>query len=309
MAIAPTSRTRVAYVAEVTPGTTPATPTFLQIRRTGGEMSTKKTTAVSDEISLDRNVRDEFQVAQDPAGGYDFELTYGTFDDIFSAALFGSWAANVLTNGSTEQSLTFEQTVDFGGGSFGYSRFPLTLIDSLALEFTARKGVTGSIKTMAKQETLATSIITGATYTAANTNAVQTSVSVASLAIAGLSPVPKIKSLSLNIANNLRIRDVVGSLFTDSFGSGQIDVTGSFDAYFESNALYQAVLDHGGGAISLTVGAVTAQKYTISIPVVRFLDGARKLGGKNDDVMVTVPFRAINDSGIGGSIRITRAVA
>jgi hypothetical protein len=309
MPIASTSRTRVAYVAETAYGTTPATPTFLEIRRTGGEMRTKKTTVVSDEIRLDRNVRDEYQVAQDADGQYDFELTYGTFDDLLAGALFGSWTTNVLTNGSVEQSFTFEETVDLGSGSFSYSRFTGCAVDSLALNFPARKGVTGTIKLMGQKETVDTAIISGATYTAPNTNVPETSVSVASLAIAGLAPAPKIKNLSLNIANNLRIRDTVGSLYTDSFGSGQIDVTGSFDAYFESNALYQAVLDHGGGAISLTVGAVTNKKYTINMPVVRFLDGARRLGGKNDDVMINVPFRAIYDSGIGGSIRITRAVA
>jgi hypothetical protein len=309
MAIASTSRTRVAYIAEAAYGTTPATPTFLEIRRTGGEMRTKKTTVVSDEISLDRNIRDEYQVAQDAEGQYDFELTYGTFDDLLAGALFGSWTTNVLTNGSVEQSFTFEETVDLGGGSFAYSRFIGVEVDSLALNFPARKGVTGSIKLMGKQQSLATAIIAGATYTAPNTNVPETSVSVANLSIAGLAPAPKIKNLALNIANNLRIRDTVGSLYTDSFGSGQIDVTGSFDAYFESNALYQAVLDHGGGAISLTVGAVANKKYTIEMPVVRFLDGARRLGGKNDDVMINVPFRAIYDSGISGSIRITRAVA
>lgn len=308
MTIAATSRTRAAYIAEVTPGTTPATPTFLEIRRTNGNLRTKKTTAVSEEIHLDRNVRAEYQLAQDAEGSYDFELSYGSFDDLLAGAVFGTWATNVLVNGSTEQSFTFEETTDVGGGSFTYNRFVGCEVDSLSLNFTARKGVTGSINLQGISEAVDTAIISGATYTAPNTNVIETSNSVAALDVLGITPTPIIKTLSLNIANNLRRRERLGSLYTDSFGTGQIDVTGSFDAYFVSESLYQQVLSHGSGAIALTVGAVTNKKYTISIPVAQFLDGSRILGGKNDDVMVRIPFRGVADSA-PKSISITRQVA
>lgn len=308
MTIASTSRTRAAYVSEVTFGTTPATPTFLEIRRTNGNLRTKKTTAVSEEIHLDRNVRAEYQLAQDVEGSYDFELSYGSFDDLLAGAVFGTWATNVLVNGSTEQSFTFEETTDVGGGSFTYSRFLGCEVDSLALNFAARKGVTGSVNLQGVSEAVDTAIITGATYTAPNTNIIETSNSVAALSVLGITPAPIVKTLSLNIANNLRKREKLGSLYIDSFGTGQIDVTGSLDAYFVSNALYQQVLSHGSGAISLTIGAVTNKKYTISIPVAQFLDGSRILGGKNDDVMVRIPFRGVADSA-PKSISITRQVA
>ncbi|MBS4019537.1 MAG: hypothetical protein KGZ68_15020 [Dechloromonas sp.] len=308
MPIAPTSRTRVAYIAESAFGTTPSTPTFLEIRRTSGNLRTRKTTAVSEEIRLDRNVRAEYQLAQDVEGSYDFELTYGSYDDILEAAVGGAWNTNVLVNGSVEKSLTFEETIDVGGGSFAYHRFTGVEVDSLSLNFTARRGVTGSVTLQGKQEALDTAIISGATYTAPNTNVIETANSVASLAVASLSPVPIVRSLSLNIANNLRRHEVLGSLYTNSFGSGQLDVTGTLEAYFTSNALYQAVLDHGTGALALTIGSVTAKKYTISLPVIQFLDGAKRLGGKNDDVMVSIPFRAVADSA-PKSISITRAVA
>lgn len=308
MTIASTARSRVAYIPEVTYGTTPATPAFQELRRTSGNLVTKKGTVVSDEIRLDRNVRDEFMVSQDVNGSYDFELSYGSYDDLLAAVMFGDWSSNVLWNGSTEKSFTFEETVDLGGGSYAYSRFAGVEASTLALNFNSRAAVKGSISLMGQQETTGTAIISGATYTAPNTNKIETAVSVASLAIAGLSPVPKIKSLSLNINNNLRIRDRVGSLYTEQFGMGQADVTGQIEVYFESNAVYDQVLAHGGGALSLTVGAVTAKKYTFNMPNVVFLDGARKIGGKNDDVMASIPFRALYD-GSNGSLSITRAVA
>lgn len=308
MPIASTSRSRVAYVAESALTVTPATPTFLEIRRTNGNLSTKKTTAVSEEIHLDRNVRAEYQLAQDVEGSYDFELSYGSLDDMLAGAVFGTWSTNVLINGSIEQSFTFEETVALRGGAFAYNRFVGCEVDTLSLNFAARKGVTGSVKLMGVSEATDTAIISGATYTAPNTNIVEVANSVASLAVASLSPAPIVKALTLNIANNIRKREKLGSLYVDSFGTGQFDLTGSLDAYFTSKALYDLVLAHGSGAIALTIGAVANKKYTISIPVAQFLDGSRILGGKNDDVMVRIPFRGVFD-GTSKSVSITRAVA
>lgn len=306
MAIASTSRSRVAYIAETVFGTTPATPTFKEFRRTTGNLRTKKTTVQSDQITLNRNVRDEYMVGQDVEGSYDFEFSADTLDDILAGALRGTWATNVLVNGVTEPSFTFEETIDLSG-SYAYHRFPGCRIDTMALNFASRKAIAGSINIKGQQQTLATAIISGATYTAATTTPVETAVNVASLTVAGASA--KVRSLSLNIANNLRGRETVGGLYVDSFGMGMCDVTGTIEAYFESNTLYQSVLDHGGGAVSLTAGGTANKKYTFLLPAVKFLDGAVKLGGKNDDVMVSIPFRAIYDATTAGSIKITRAVA
>lgn len=303
------STAKAAYVAETTPGTTPATPTFKQMRVTSSTMRANKATVVSDERQPDRNVRDEMLVGVDAGGAYNFELTYGSLDDFLAAALFGSWATNVLKNGTTRQFFTFEETVDLGATD-SFQRYPLGMVNSLSLDIQSRRQITGSFEVFAQRKLLATTAITGATYTPPNTTTVMTaSSSFGSLAVAGMSPVPKLRRLSLQVANNLRRRPVIGSNFSEEYGEGRMDVTGSIEAYFESNALYQAVLDHGGGAITANLGHVTAEKYTVALPNVVFLDGAAPIGGQNDDVIVTIPFRAKYDSGIAASIQITRAVA
>lgn len=309
MAIPSTARSRVAYIAETTPGTTPTSPTFLTFRRTSGEMLNNKGTVVSDEIRLARDVIDEMEISVDPTASYDFEMPYGALDDMLAAVLWGAWSSNVLTNANTETTFTMEETVDLGGGSFAYARMPGALVDAMTFNFTARQKVTGSASIVGRQKTLGTAILSGATYTAPGSTLPQTANSFASLTVAGLSPAPRVRGISLSISNNLRRVEEVGTKFATEFGLGQVDVTGTIEAYFTSNALYQAVMDHGGGQLQFTVGAVTNEKYTFNMPAIRFLDGARRLGGKNDDVMMSVPFRARLDSGIGGSIRITRAVA
>lgn len=308
MAFASGSGRRVAYIAEPTFGATPATPTFKTLRITGGGPRTNKTTGTSDEISADRNVRDEFLLGKDTAGAYNFELTYGSLDDILEGVMFGSWATNVLKNGITPKSFTIEETLELGVTD-SFSRFTGCMISSLSLAIAARAVVTGSVNVMAKQETPDTAIVAGATYTAANTNPISTaSANVASLTVSGLTTQPKVRSLSLEMNNNLRTRPIVGDIYSQEFGSGRFELKGTLECYFENNELYQAVLDHGTAALTFTVGNTAGSKYTFLVPKLRFANGERRPGGNNDDVMVSIPFTGLLDATEACTLKITRAV-
>jgi hypothetical protein len=306
MAYASGSGLRVAYVAETTFGTTPATPSFKTFRTTGGGLRTNKATGTSDELNPDRNVRDEFLLGMDTAGDYGFELSYGNLDDMLEAAVQGTWATNVLKNGIVPKSFTFEETLEMGTTD-SFARFTGCMVNSLSLSLASRQAVTGSVSLMARDETLATAIVTGATYGAPTSEPISTaSAHVASLSVAGATP--KVRSLSLEINNNLRTRTLVGDKFSAEFGAGRLDVTGTLEAYFEDNTLYQKVLDHGGGALSFTVGNATTKKYTILLPKIILGSGTKQIGGNSDDVMVSIPFRAVYDTTEAASVKITRAV-
>lgn len=309
MAFANGSERRTAYVAETIFGTTPATPSFKLLRITGGGLRTNKGTTTIDEIQADRNVRDELMTSQDVTGSYDFELSGDTFDDFMAAALRGAWATNVLKNGILRPSFTVEETINFGGTN-SFSRFAGVMVNSMSLNLPSRQKVTGSFGLMGVQETLDTAIVTGATYAAANTNQPATSSgNVGTLTVTGTTTPIRLKSLSLEVNNEMRVRDAVGSLYSAEFGVGRCNVTGTAELYFEGNDQYAAVLAHGSGAIQFTVGVEANKKYTILIPKARFLDGAPNKGGNTDDVMLNLPFRGIFDSTTNASIQITRAVA
>ena len=125
MGIAPGSQTRVAFVPETAWGTTPATPSFKTIRRTGGNLRTTKPTQTTNEVRSDRNVSDLMQLGQDVTGSYDFEMTYGgAFDDLLAAVMYGAWSNNVLKNGSEVQSLSVEETIGTGSGAEAYFVLP-----------------------------------------------------------------------------------------------------------------------------------------------------------------------------------------
>ncbi|WP_020187794.1 phage tail tube protein [Methylopila sp. 73B] len=307
MALPDHSGTRVAYVAEATYGVTPATPSFKTFRTTRASgLSTRKTTAVSDEIRADRNVVDEAQLGQDASGDYPVELSYGSFDDFLEALLMGAWTTNVLKNGIARKSFTVEETRELGATD-SFSRFTGVMVNRGEFSVNAREKALCTFGLMGQKEALVSAIVTGATYAAASTEPMMTAASVASLSIAGVAG-PPIKSLSFSVTNTLRVRPLVGSLYSDEFGAGECNVTGSFSAYFAAG-LYQMVLDHGGGELVFTIGATANKKYTFRMPNTVFLDGTVPAGGKTDDVMLNVPFRAKLDVASACSIQITRAVA
>ncbi len=64
------------------------------------------------------------------------------------------------------------------------------------------------------------------------------------------------------------------------------------------------MLDHGGGALSFNIGKDANKKYTVLLPKIIFLDGAKQIGGNNDDVMVSILFRAVYDATEACSVKI-----
>ena len=300
---------RCAYIVESTWGTTPATPTFLPLRVLDAGIRTNKKTQAIQEIAAHRNVADEIQTSQGGSAAYKFALSYATFDDIMSSALMGAWATNVLKVGASHAlSMTFEETLQLNG-SLSFSRLTGGMVDTFDLDITAGAGINGAFTVKGQKETLDTAIISGATYTAANTKTpMAAGLGVASLSVLGLTT-PAVRRVALSIKNGLRDRFVIDSNFTQEFGEGLCEVTGTIEMYFKSNAHYQKVLDHGSGDLTMTLGTTTTEKYTIDMPACIFLDGARVVGGVGSDVMVNVPFRAKYDSGSASSISITRAVA
>lgn len=75
------------YIAEVTFGTTPATPTMIEVLRTGGTLDGKTTTVSSKAVRSDRMTQGFFRTGVNSEATMDVEAAYGQFDDLLEAAL------------------------------------------------------------------------------------------------------------------------------------------------------------------------------------------------------------------------------
>lgn len=298
---------RVAITPETVFGTTPATPTFAILRTTNGGLKTDKGTVVSDERQFHQNVVDELQVAQDVSGSYDFEMSHASFDTLIEAVLGGTWATNAIKNGITKRSFTVEEFLELGATDT-YRRFDGVMVNSMSLSITAREKITGQFGFVGRKETLATAIVSGATYTQPNSEQIMTgSGSVGTIAIGSISPAPLIRSLSLEVNRNLRRINALANIHSEGMNAGMCDVTGQVEVYFQDNATYQAALNHETAAITATIGHDANKKYTVSIPRARLGNAQLVAGGNGSDIMATIPFRGTLST--DHSIQITRAVA
>jgi hypothetical protein len=310
MGVAEASQTRLAYVPEGIIGTTPATPTFQTARYVSEGLKFAKQTVISDEIRGDGNVTDIIDVGRSVAGPVAFELSYGTFDDFLESVFRSTWDTDVLKNGITHKSFTFEKTFE-QGATDAYLRFRGCEFNQLDLALESRQIVKGSFGLMGLgSPTPTTTIITGATYGAASTTPVlNAATNVGNLAVTGITAQPKIKTLNLSFKSGLYENDAIGAFDVDSLGMGRFEVTGNMVAYFRDLDTYNAVLNHDDVALSITIGATTGNKYTLLLPKVKLMDGTPMVGGNSQSVMLDVPFQAKFDSGIGATAQITRAVA
>lgn len=299
------SQSRLSSIAETNYGVTPATPVFKNMRFTGESLKPGIQYISSNEIRPDRNIPDLTQVGSDAGGGINFELSYGSFDDMIEALLCGTWATNQLVNGVVDRSFTVEKFFE-AGVTDAYHRYIGAKVNNMSLNVAAGEMVTGSFDLMAKGVNTGTAIIAGATYSAANTNPViNAAANFAALSMTGVSS-PSIKSLSLNIANNMRQQPVVGSIQSKGVGLGRFQVSGEIEAYFENSQMLDLYLQNTATDLSFELGGATTQKYKFLLPKIKFSDAEIVAGGNDQDVMAKMPFTAIYDGTTGGTMKVTR---
>lgn len=112
MTVTSTNRTDLSYIAEVTPGLTPATPAWQILPTTGGAPSGNLSTEVSAVIRSDRATDDLIVVDSDVMGdGINYELSYAPFTPLLQALLQSSAAdATVAVSAASDISVTDTDT-------------------------------------------------------------------------------------------------------------------------------------------------------------------------------------------------------
>jgi len=301
------NRASIGYVEESTWGTTP-TAALQTLRITGESIQDNEEVAESAEILSDRNLRDYVRSGEYSAGSLNFELTDDVLDDLLEGVMAGSWATNVLINGTTKHSYTFEKKFPVDGSpSTLYWAITGARIDTLNLTMNQGQIITGSLGVIGKAGNEATSSV-GTSYTAAGTTQVLSAEDITALTEAGTSP-GNVTQLSLSLTNNLRRQHVVGGADPIGIGYGGFRATGQLTMYFENFDLYAKYEAETKTALVCTVttpGTPTAY-LTFTVPAVRWGAPQILVPGVNQDVMASFPFTAVYDSTTGGSFKVTRS--
>ena len=310
MAFKDASETRLAFVTETVAGATPATPAFANLRFNSETLNRNYSHQSSNEIRPDRNVSDQVLLGESAGGGIVTEMSYGSYDPLFEALLQGTFASDILKNGKTKKSMTFEKTFDLGGTEL-FHRYTGVQVDSMAMELSPQGFGLLNWSLLGLGGSQATAAITGATYAAANANPVlNTSSHITGLALTGtgITSAMSVSSLSLSISNNLREQPKIGSRTLGGIGSGRCEVSGNISVYFENNEAIDTVEAETALALAFTAGHTAGSRYTFTLPSLKLSNPQVTNGGNGSDVIAQFELMGIYDATEDCTIKIERAI-
>jgi hypothetical protein len=297
---------RVAYIAEATYGTTPATPAWTTVRNTGTTLGLQKDIIQPAELRSDRQIADFRHGARQVAGDINIELSYSSYDVLLEALLGGTWAANVLKAGVTRRSFSIERYfADLASGN-PYHRFTGCEVNTLSLAINANAVVTGAFGFVGQNLSLNAGIVSGATYPAPTTTSPLDSFS-GSLTEGG-SALAVVTEVAINIDNGLDPRFVVGSNSTIRPSIGRSNVTGSVTAYFENTTLLNKFIAETESSLAVTLADLAGNSYVINLPRIKYTGGQPDVTDEGP-ITLSMPFQALRDTTEASNIVITRAPA
>lgn len=305
MTIANGAQHSLAYIAESTYGTTPATPAFTPLPHTGTSLALTKDAIESEKLRGDRQVEDFRHGNKSVSGDVSAELEYGAFDDIIEAVLCGTWTTNVLKSGVTRRSFTLERK--FGDlATPEYHRYTGCEFNTLALSVSPNAIVSATFGVVGKDLALDTAIVTGATYGSDVGNSPFDSFT-GSIQEGG-SAIATVTAIELNLANGIEPLFAIGSQTTQRPSIGKSRLTGTLTTYFEDKALYEKFLNETESSIQLVLTDLDGNSYTLDIPRVKYNSGQPDVSGEGA-VTVAMEFVGLYDDTEATQIKVTRTAA
>ena len=302
----------VIIVEEATYDTTPAAGTWETMRLTSESLSATPQVNQSSEIRADRMVADQFIVSTASEGSMDFELSMGgAFDLLLEGVMYNDWTTNVLKVGtsSTEKSYSLEK--EFGDLTanhiFLYSGMR---VNQMSLNVQYGEPVTGSFEMVgATVATSSTSAVGGGTLNqATSTDVVNAVDGLSAINIAGTAFTGCIQAITLNINNNFRPEQCIGSTTPGDQIPGTAVITGTVSAYLTDTTVQwytSQVLNNSAFDIQFTLSDGT-NTYDFDLPNCRISGSAPSATGIDTDVMADIEFTALRDATAASSLVITR---
>lgn len=197
---------------------------------------------------------------------------------------------HTVSNGTTVSSFFAEK--NYTDLSNKFARYRGGMIDGFKIQFGATEIATCGFTMIGVREE--SNAATGGTGTnlAAATGSVMNGIDNVNSFLEGGAAQTGILSLSLQVANNLRARNQIGTLGAVSIGSGTIAVTGTMQAYFESETLVDKYLNWTQSGIRLITVDAATDYYLLDLPAVKYSNARRVAGGLNQDVIMDMAFTA-----------------
>jgi len=307
------SQVRSAYVAEVTPGTIPAvTPGFKTLHRPAIMQATAQTIQGRSLVAGGRRLGRAVN-GIDVTGALESPLIYGVYDDMLATLLQGAWATNVLKDGKATTTVAIENTMAAGvGGTSTMLRYRGVEAVSGTLSLAAREAAKLSLTFAGRASDDATVTgLTGATYTdPTEADPLSSGADVGTIVWAGYT-LDCMQSLDISFAFEGRdLQPKISSNDLCGITRGDFLPVLTAKMYIDANFLtiYNAARVRGTAfAVTVPLGSVTTEKYTLVFPKCNF--GATEIDQSGAALMQSIEIVPEYDASSSATLTVTRAVA
>lgn len=307
MAFSQGSRSGLSYVVESTFGTTPGTPSLIQLPYSTHSLDLTKDRVTGNDIQPDRMPRVDRHGNRTMSGDIVADLRKGDFDPFFESAFMNTFSTNTLKIGSTLKSFSIE---DAATDIAQFRLFTGATVSSLAVSIRPNQMVTGTFGMIGKNMSISGSSV-DAVKTASSTNQPFDAYSgTLKIADAGgvLASSAIVTGFDFTLNNALAPTFVVGANTTPQLEFGMATVEGTITAYFEDAALINRFLNETQTALEVSVDDPTGSSdYTFLFPRVK-INGASVPVDNPTSRIITLPFVALYDTTEATNIKLTRSV-
>jgi hypothetical protein len=114
------------------------------------------------------------------------------------------------------------------------------------------------------------------------------------------------QSFYFSLGNNVRGLTSIGFAGNCDIGVGQIDVTGTLNAYFKDTALYTKYINGTETSISFRLTDIDGNSYIFTFPRIKFESDKQNAGSSNQDIVENIGWRAIRHLTYGCTIQIDK---
>jgi hypothetical protein len=302
MTIATGTRARVGAIAEVTFGTTPATPALAELPFTSFDVGLAVDAYEDNSIRSDRMSRFNLSGNQQIAGTIGVNFTHGYYDTLFESLLQGAWTTNVLKVGTTRKSLSIEeQQLDIAQ----YRMMKGVIVDKFSLSVPAQGIVTGKFDVVGQsQMALSATTFTGATWVGATVKNPFTDYGAAGFMKEGGATVGYITSLDLSVDNSHAKNFSIMTNTVRDFTTQRCKVTGTASVFFEDSTMYNKFVNGTASSLDLKLDNGT-NTFQITLPNIKYTGASKPIGGAGP-VTMSMPFEALYDGTALSNIVLTR---
>jgi hypothetical protein len=203
--------------------------------------------------------------------------------------------------GTTKKSFLIEKSFNDIGQ---YLHFRGMRVASWAMNIEAEQIITGSFGFMGSRAVLQQATIAGSKTAAGSLSVCSATANIGRIIEGGAALATKIKAARFNLNANPRSLTAVGNKYPIGINLGSFDITGTVEAYFEDETLYDKFVDHSDSSLVLEIDSAEDDRTIITIPNLKFTNAAPVGQGLNQDCMATLDFTAKAHAGTSAMLQV-----